>query len=195
MVMVFQSLSRVQLLQPCGLQPARLLCPWDSPGKKTGVDCHFLLQGIFLIWASNPGLLHCRQILYRLSYKGSPLDSRCGDSYVSRKYRDRVLSSIRAQNGKVIHPSIHEGLHLLKVIQICLHIFFGIQVPPEGATYKSNFQCSILGLRQSALPGCYPSPALSLVVVSLNQSKVLRPQKSSMYVLRRAPRDHLITPF
>ena len=31
----------------CGLQPARLLCPWNSPGKNTGVGCHFLLQGIF----------------------------------------------------------------------------------------------------------------------------------------------------
>ena len=30
-----------------GLQPARLLCPWNSPGKKTGAGCHFLLQGIF----------------------------------------------------------------------------------------------------------------------------------------------------
>ena len=28
-----------------GLQPARFLCPWDSPGKKTGMGCHFLLQG------------------------------------------------------------------------------------------------------------------------------------------------------
>ena len=34
-------------LQPHGLQPARLLCPGDSPGKNTGVGCHFLLQGIF----------------------------------------------------------------------------------------------------------------------------------------------------
>ena len=46
-----------------GLQPARLLCSWDSPGKNTGVVCHFLLQGIFLIQGLNPGLLHCRQIL------------------------------------------------------------------------------------------------------------------------------------
>ena len=30
-----------------GLQPTRLLCPWNSLGKTTGVDCHFLLQGIF----------------------------------------------------------------------------------------------------------------------------------------------------
>ena len=34
-------------LQPYELQPARLLCPWDSPGKNTGVGCHALLQGIF----------------------------------------------------------------------------------------------------------------------------------------------------
>ena len=54
-------------LQPWGLQPARLLCPWDSPGKNTGVGCHFLLQRIFQIQGSNPhleGLQHCRWILY-----------------------------------------------------------------------------------------------------------------------------------
>ena len=33
------------------------LSPWDSPGKKTGVGCHALLQGIFLTRGSNPGLL------------------------------------------------------------------------------------------------------------------------------------------
>ena len=36
------------LCDPHGLFPARLLCPWDFPGKKTGVGCHFLLQGVFL---------------------------------------------------------------------------------------------------------------------------------------------------
>ena len=46
-------------LQPHGLQPARLPCPWDSPGKNTGVACHFLFQvGIFPTQGSNPGLLH-----------------------------------------------------------------------------------------------------------------------------------------
>ena len=35
----------------------------DSPGKNTGVDCHALLQGIFLAQESNPGLPHCRWIL------------------------------------------------------------------------------------------------------------------------------------
>ena len=36
-------------LQPHGLWPTRLLCPWDSPDKNTGVDCHALFQGLFLI--------------------------------------------------------------------------------------------------------------------------------------------------
>ena len=57
-------------LRPLGLQPARLLRPWDSPGKTTGVGCHFLLQGIFLTQESNPGLPHCRQTLYCLSQQG-----------------------------------------------------------------------------------------------------------------------------
>ena len=55
-------------LRPRGLQPPRLLCPWDSPGKNTGVGCHALLQEIFPSQGLNPGLLHCRQILYCLSY-------------------------------------------------------------------------------------------------------------------------------
>ena len=60
-------------LWPHGLSPTRLLCPWGSPGKNTGVGCHSLLQGIFLTHGSNQGLLHCRQILYHLSHKGSPI--------------------------------------------------------------------------------------------------------------------------
>ena len=51
-------------LQPHGLQPNRLLCPWNFLGKNTRVkvDCHFLLQGIFLTQGSNLCLLHCRQV-------------------------------------------------------------------------------------------------------------------------------------
>ena len=61
--------------RPPGLQPTRLLCPWNSPSKSTAVGCHFLLQGTFLTQGSNPGLLHCRQIFfffYCLSHQGSP---------------------------------------------------------------------------------------------------------------------------
>ena len=56
-------------LWPRGLQPARFLWPWDSPDKNTGVGCHALLQGIFPTQCSNPGLPHCRRILYHLSHQ------------------------------------------------------------------------------------------------------------------------------
>ena len=59
-------------LQPHGLQPTRLLCPWDLPGMNTGVGNHSLLQSIFPTQGSNLGLPHCRQILYGLSHRGSP---------------------------------------------------------------------------------------------------------------------------
>ena len=55
--------------------PTRLLCSWDSPGKNTGMGCHFLLQGIFLNQGSNPGLPHCRQILYLLSQWLEPVSA------------------------------------------------------------------------------------------------------------------------
>ena len=58
-------------LWPHGLEPSSLLCPWNSPGQNTGVSCHSLLQEIFLTQRSNPGLHHCRRILYSLSYQGS----------------------------------------------------------------------------------------------------------------------------
>ena len=45
------------LCHPTGLEPTRLLCPWDSPGKNAGVDCHALLQGVFPSQGSNPHLL------------------------------------------------------------------------------------------------------------------------------------------
>ena len=53
----------------------RPLCPWGFSSKNTQVACYALLQGIIPIEGSNPGLLHCRQILYNRSHKGSPIIS------------------------------------------------------------------------------------------------------------------------
>ena len=54
-------------LQPTSsLQPARLLCPWDSSGRNTGVGCH----GIFLVQGSNLHLLHCSKF-FPCSHLGS----------------------------------------------------------------------------------------------------------------------------
>ena len=60
-------------LQPHGLYSTRLLCPWASPGKNTGVGFHSLLQGIFSTQGLKPGLLHCRRTRYSLSHQGSPM--------------------------------------------------------------------------------------------------------------------------
>jgi len=54
------------------LWPHGLYSPWNSPGQNTGVGSLSLLQGIFPTKGSNPGLPHCRRILYQLSHKGSP---------------------------------------------------------------------------------------------------------------------------
>ena len=62
--------------RPHGLQPTRLLYPWDSPGKNTGVGCHFLLQGIVPTQGSNPHLLHCYMDLFSLKTPPWLLSSR-----------------------------------------------------------------------------------------------------------------------
>ena len=54
------------------LQPHGLYSPRNSPGQNTGVGSLSLPQGIFSTQGSNPGLLHCRWILYQLSHQGSP---------------------------------------------------------------------------------------------------------------------------
>ena len=60
-------------LQPHGLQPTRLLCPWHSLGKNTGMGSHSLLQGISPTQGSNLGLLHCMQIPAHLSHQESAI--------------------------------------------------------------------------------------------------------------------------
>ena len=58
----WKSLSRVRLY----------VTPWNSPGQNTGVGSLSLLREIFPTQGSNPGLPHCRWILYQLNHKGSP---------------------------------------------------------------------------------------------------------------------------
>ena len=57
--------------QPHGLQPARVLCPWESPGKNLSASgtLRSPSQGIFPTQGLDPGLPHCRQILYPLSVR------------------------------------------------------------------------------------------------------------------------------
>ena len=61
-------------------QPHRLYSLQNSPGQNTGVGSLSLLQGIFPTQRWNPGLLHCRQILYQLRYQGSKKENSCNHS-------------------------------------------------------------------------------------------------------------------
>ena len=66
-----KSLTCVRLFEtPWTVSWNRLLHIWDFLGKSTGVGCHFLLQGHFLIQGLDSGLLHCRQTLYHMSHLG-----------------------------------------------------------------------------------------------------------------------------
>ena len=78
----------------------KLLCPWKSPGKNTGVGCHFLLQGTFPTQGLNLGLPHCRQILYHLSQQGSP----CGDipKLINSREGDLVFETTKKSVGEKI---------------------------------------------------------------------------------------------
>ena len=78
------------LCNPMGCGPPRLLCPWDSSGKNTGMGCLSLLQGIFPTQGLNPGHLRCMQILYHLSHQDSPMKpvpgaKKIGDCCVKEK--------------------------------------------------------------------------------------------------------------
>ena len=67
------NLVKGKVAQSCPTLYDHMDCtPWNSPGQNTGVGSLSLLQGIFPTQGSTPGLLHCRQILYQLSHKGSP---------------------------------------------------------------------------------------------------------------------------
>ena len=74
------------LCDPMDCSPARLLCPWDPPGKKTAVGSLSFLQEIFPDQGSNPGFPHCRQILYCLSHEESP-----GRLRISQKREIRIV--------------------------------------------------------------------------------------------------------
>ena len=76
---------------PNSLQPDGLYSSWNSPGQNIGVGSLSLFQGIFLTQESNQGLLHCRWILYQLSYEGSS-NMYAKDMLIHGKHCFKVIS-------------------------------------------------------------------------------------------------------
>ena len=84
-VWVLSGLGVSDFLWPHGMQPVRLLCPWDFPGTNTGVGCHFLLQGIFQTQGLNlhlSHLLHWQEDSSPLCHLGSPYSHQLPILYI-----------------------------------------------------------------------------------------------------------------
>ena len=92
--------------------PARVLDPWDFPGKNTGVGCHFFLQRIFPTQGSNSRLLHCRQIRVGVTLSSSSAwASHCGAFSYCRAQacawaQQLWLPASRAQAQQLWHTSL-----------------------------------------------------------------------------------------
>ena len=105
--------------------------PWNSPGQNTGVGNCSLFQGIFPTQGLNPGLPHCRQILYQLSHQGSP--RKQGGEAVLIKVRLRTGSAllkahsvVQADLGSTWSQGERTRSHLQmqrKTIHLCLSFF------------------------------------------------------------------------
>ena len=94
-----QLLSCLTLCDPMDYSPPETSVHGDSPGKNTGVGCQALLQRIFPTPGSNPGLPHCRQILYCLNHQGSPMNS------VVKQLKQQLTTSCLLPDPQLINPS------------------------------------------------------------------------------------------
>ena len=126
-------------LRPHELQPATLLCPWDSPGKNTGVGCQALLQGIFPTQGSNPhllGLLHWQAGSYDEHHLGSSeVPTGLPDLTQGREATSHVFSSATqscptlcdAMNssmpGLPVHHQLPEFTHVLVLPKVRRRLF------------------------------------------------------------------------
>ena len=109
------------LLSPLGLQPTRILCSWEFSGKNTGVDCHFLLQGIFLAQGSNSHLLSLMALGGTFFTTGPPGKTlvgttRSGQRKFSLGFDRWVQAKLVLWVARVMKPSEFIALRLAKEI-------------------------------------------------------------------------------
>ena len=119
-----KSLQSCPTLRSYGLQFTRLLCPWDSPGKNTGVGWHALLQGIFLTQGSNLDLLHNKWIIYhwatREAHTSAGRQAKL-TSLLQRWCRDYNWCSILCRSWPLAAKSNLVSLLLLVPLPFCHH--------------------------------------------------------------------------
>ena len=112
-------------LRPHGLKSTRILCPWNSPGKNTGVGCHALLWGVFPTQGLNPGLPCCKWILYVWATKEAPKDRYC---WINMYKVSRILKFIGAKSRMVITKSWGWGGVRSCLMSIEFQIFFSEKI-------------------------------------------------------------------
>ena len=105
-----------------------LLCPWDSPGKNTGMGSHSLLQGIFPTQGSNPGLLHYRRSVNHLSYQGNPSKSKPDP----KEYIENMMPSPNAKHWKIKTKT----KQIFKKIQVKVIHIVRIMINLESGAHK-----------------------------------------------------------
>ena len=133
------------------LQPHGLYSPWNSAGQNTWVGSLSLLQGIFPIQGSNPGFPCCRQILYQLSHKGSPMLLRAVKMMLIRPI-SRWLSELTAVSK--CGPSLHLYTLETPIFKSFAHWLSigGVPCPRLPAStikevFLSNQSCLFIGLQ------------------------------------------------
>ena len=111
--------SCLTLCDPMDCQPARLLCPWASPGKNIGMGCHALLQNIFLTQGLNLGLLHHKADSLLPEPPGKPLQLFLGNM----SFRIQPLMLFLSESYQIVlflktwTESVLPCRHLLAVIE------------------------------------------------------------------------------
>ena len=109
--MYWVQFSSVAQSCPTLLRPHGLYSPWNSPGRNTGVGSLSLLLGIFPTQGLNPGLPHCRAILYQLRHKGSPYYIGSHSVQFSCSVMSDSLPSHELQHARPPCPSPTPGVH------------------------------------------------------------------------------------
>ena len=150
-------------LWPHGPQPARLFCPWDSPGKNTAVGCHFLLQGVFPTQGWKPSLL----CLLHWQTGSFPLASLAEFPVLWTRTNWWISGSFKFRNGMVIQGLLFVELRwagqvlysLVNKQHICLRSvhFCSSLWPPSIISFPGDSQL-LTGLLAAIVASLQSSP-------------------------------------
>ena len=154
-------------LQPSGVQPARLLYPWNSPGKNTGAGCHFLLQSILLTQGSNQSLLH---LLHWQADSLSLLLLLLSRSVVSNSVRPHRRQPTRLPR-PWDSPGKNTGVGCCFLLQ-CMKVKSQSEVAQSCLTLSDPMDCSLPG---SSVRGIFQARVLEWAAIAFSALSLSHP--------------------